>query len=114
MYTIQTVSIEVALRSSTNLEMVHAEVFSLSTVSYDRYACACDEPCPTRPGATRATRIGIQNARLDTGQLGHVTHLTNHITTNLVANSLPIFPSLPGYDDDEDDQLDDGNRYVEK
>jgi hypothetical protein len=47
-------------------------------------------------------------------QLGHVTYLTKHITTNLVANSLPIIPSLPGCDDDDDDQLDGGNRYVEK
>jgi hypothetical protein len=114
MYTIQTVSIEVASRSSTNLEMVHAKLLSFSTASCDQYAWAYDKPCPARSSATRATLIGFQNARLDTDQLGHVTYLTNHITTNLVANSLPIFLSLPGYDDEDDDQLDDGNRYGEK
>jgi hypothetical protein len=113
MYTIQTVSIEVASRSPTNLEMVHTELFSLSTVNFDQYTCAYDEPCTARSGATRATLLGSQNARLDTDQLDHVTHLTNHITTNLVANSLTIVPSLPRHDDD-DDQLDGGNRYVEK
>jgi hypothetical protein len=114
MYTIQTVSIEVASRSSTNLKMVHTELCSLSIISYDQYACAYDRAGPTRSSATRATLIGFQEVSLDTDQLGHVTYLTNRITTNLVANSLPIFPFLPGYDDHDDDQLDGGNRYGEK